>query len=190
MSSWYNTYRWKVLGAAILILTACLSVYIIWPDFQQVLASYSYLQKQREQATAADNWEFKLAEYKGQQKELDEFISKLFVSLPEEDQMSSIVDLIVGHSKSTGLNIRTMRPLEREVFDTYTVIPLALSLRGSYHETGAFVNKLEKASHLVRLKNVTMKAGNEIPVRDLSVSIELTVTLLRNDETGKEGEEL
>ncbi len=157
------------------------------PVWSRLQIPIQICKSKKKQITTAENWKFKLADYEGKQAGLDRFISELFISLPEEDQMSSIIDLIVHHSKSTGLTIQTMQPHDREEFDTYTVVPLKLGMKGSFHEAGIFINKLEQDSHLVEIKKIAMKADDKQPSQDIAVAVELTVTLLRYEKTGHEG---
>lgn len=160
------------------MLAAYLVLYMLWPQLQQVSASYASLQQNQQKVESAANWEVKLANYKETEEKLEAFISNLFVRLPDEDQMSSIVAFLNWYSKESGVVIRRMRPIERGHFEGYTVLPLVIELEGNHHQVARFLNELEQSSYLVTIRKVNMKAPDELTSRKLATAITLEVTIM------------
>jgi Tfp pilus assembly protein PilO len=156
---------------------------VLVPKFETIMSDYNYNQNLENKISLADNWQSQLATYNEQQQLLEEVYSKLFVSMPRNDEMSAIVELIFSQGRKAGIKIHRITPVKPEKQSSFTELTLILKSSGSFHQMLKFINELEQANHLVRLNRLLMSA-DENPVSGfLNSDIQLSFMVVQNNLT-------
>jgi len=185
VTEYYQTYRWKACGVSVLVVSAYIIITVLIPKFEGIMAGYSYNQNLENKINSADNWQSQLATYNDQQKLLENVYSKLFVSMPRNDEMSAIVELIFSNGHKTGIKIHRITPVETENQNSFTHLTLLLKTEGSFHQMLTFINDLEQANHLVRVNRLTMSAAENPMYGVLNAEMQLSFMVLPKNR--KEG---
>lgn len=181
MNERYRSYRWKAFGLTVLLLAGYIILTVLIPKTGRIIDMYDHIQAQQTKIHSADNWQAKLETYNRQQQKLEKFFSKLFVSVPHNDEMSAIVELVFSRARKAAARIQRMSPQDPKEHEGFTEIPLSIQAEGRFHQILKFVNELEQANHLVRLSRLSMAAPENPSSRDLQVEIELSVMIIRKN---------
>lgn len=177
---YFKNNRWKAAGAGIVVFVMFLVWGYIIPEFQQTLHLYSTLQEKKAEIASVQNWQHRLNRLNEQREKLEEYLSKIFLNLPEDDQMSTIIDQVFKEAESGDVKVIQMRPDERIQHESYLEIPISLQVKGSYHEIGGFVNRIEQSRYLMKVERVNIKS-EDIPNKPLNAHIGLKVIILKRN---------
>jgi type IV pilus assembly protein PilO len=70
--------------------------------------------------------------------------------------------------QEVGLEFLLFEPKAESKREFYAEIPVAMSIRGDYHNLATFFDKVARLSRIVNINNITINRGKDI--RDLSTS--------------------
>lgn len=174
--------KWKVAGAGIVLLTCFLVWTYIIPEFQQSLQLYSNLQEKKAEIASVKNWQNRLGRLNKNQQKLEDYLSKIFLNLPENDRMSTIVDQVFHEAKSEDVRVLQMRPADQIKHEGYLEIPISVEVKGSYHEIGRFVNNIERSKYLMKVVKVSLTSeenSNSLLTAQIALKV---IVLKRNNE--------
>lgn len=160
------------------------TVLLVWtyiiPEFSKTLKLYSDLQEQKAQIASVQNWQSRLDQLNEQQEKLEDYLSKIFLNLPENDQMSTIVDQVFKEAAAGNVKIIQLRPSEYIQHDRYLEIPISLQVRGDYHEIAQFVNRIEHSKYLMKVEQVNISSEDE-PDAPLNGQLSMKVIILKRN---------
>ncbi len=129
-------------------------------------------------------------------KELDglqEKINTYKVKLPEEKEIPSILESLSDIAKDSDLKI-DMIDLKKDTFDAkqqkkdslYTVIPIVITAKCSYHQLGSFINKLENSERLIKVDDISID-GDKLNPRSENVKISISTYVLTKEGLANNG---
>ena len=148
-----------------------------------VLGRYLYLTNIDNQERFATLQEIKLKnEYKikyfqasnlepmqGQIAYIKQQLEKIITQLPTDTEVPSILDDINNSAKNSGLNIDLIKLQEEKTEDYYIVLPINISVKGSYHQFGDFVSKISNLNRLVVLENFEISKNDYNDILTLNI---------------------
>ncbi|MGF1670728.1 MAG: type 4a pilus biogenesis protein PilO [Balneolaceae bacterium] len=185
----YQTYRWKAFALIAVLVSVYMMFAVLIPKAGDIIDVYNYNRNLEYKINSVDDWQALLADYNDQQQLLENVHSKLFVSMPRNDEISAIVGLIFSRGRKTGIKIHRITPIEPEQRTGFTEISLLLKAAGSFHQMLKFINELEQTNHLVRLNRVTLSAGEQPPHRTLETEIQLSFVVIQKNRPEDVGHE-
>lgn len=122
--------------------------------------------------------EKKLATAKINAAELEKFQAKMqeaeaqfkiaMRALPEKEEIPSLLTNVSKSGQDVGLEFLLFEPKPETKKEFYAEIPVAMNIRGDYHNLAVFFDKVARLSRIVNINNITINRGKEI--RDLSAS--------------------
>lgn len=154
MTEYIRYNKWLLTGMGCLILFVYILLNYIVPEFNYTLQVYQNWQKQEEKIASVSDWKSQLNRLNARQEKLEAFFSEIYVSLPDDDQMSAIVNQVFNEAEATGIWLNQMRPAKRVEFESHIEIPITVTLKGTYHETGQFVNAIEQSGYLMKVDEI------------------------------------
>ncbi|WP_456430757.1 type 4a pilus biogenesis protein PilO [Thermosulfuriphilus sp.] len=86
---------------------------------------------------------------------------KVSVILPDKKEISSLLELVAKAGKMSGLDFIRFEPQEEEIKDGYAVIPVKVSVRGTYHSFGIFFDEIKDLDRLVLVRSFKMIGPKE-----------------------------
>ena len=116
----------------------------------------------------------KLDDHKAEKAYVELQLKAASLLLPKQKEIPNLLTDISEQGTSSGLEFVsfTPRPERREQF--YAIIPVAIRVRGSYHNIGTFLDRISKLNRIVAANNISLggakRAGNEML---LTASLEL-----------------
>jgi type IV pilus assembly protein PilO len=118
-------------------------------------AKLAELQKQIRALEATAN---KLPEFQREVQALEARLETLKRILPPEKEMPDLIRRVQYLAAQSSLQIRKFNPAAPVQKEFYQEVPVNLDLEGTYHNLGAFLDRISRMSRLVNVGNVRVKA--------------------------------
>ena len=131
--------------------------------------SYSDLLKQQ-----ADK-EAQLADLQKQIRALEARLETLKRILPPEKEMPDLMRRVQYLAAQSSLRVAKFNPTAPKQNDFYQEVPISLELEGTFHNFGAFLDRVSRMSRLVNMGDVKIKAQAQ-PTISSTISIGATAT--------------
>ena len=149
------------LGVAIL-LAALICGGFYWFYYSDALdqqkrkeAQLAELQKQIRALEATAN---RLPEFQREVQALEARLETLKRILPPEKEMPDLMRRVQYLAAQSSLAIRKFTPAPVAQRDFYTEVPVNVDVEGTYHNLGAFFDRISRMSRLVNIGNVKINA--------------------------------
>lgn len=104
--------------------------------------------------------EIKNKEYKRMIAELSAQLDQARLQLPGEREIPVILEQIARFGKEAGVEFISFRPSPEVQKDFYNEVPMALAIRGPFHNIGLFLDKISHYSRIISISNLSM--GNPV----------------------------
>jgi type IV pilus assembly protein PilO len=166
------------LGVAVLAaIVVCFGFY--WFSYSDLLqqqkdkeARLAELQKQIRALEATAN---KLPEFQREVQALEARLETLKRILPPEKEMPDLMRRVQYLAAQSSLKVAKFTPTAPKQQDFYQEVPITLELEGTYHNLGAFLDRVSRMSRLVNMGDVKIKAQGS-PTINNTISIAATAT--------------
>lgn len=175
---WVQMHRWMAWAGFV----AGLSLYVLLgelaPRTAAALERYSMWQQQEARIASVTNWEEEQLQLAARKRLLQRRFAALYVSLPRSDHMSIILQVLQESADAEAVNLKEVRPTEQATFANYDEVPFEVKLRGTFHEVGAFIGRIEQSPYVIKVKQ--LQYGRASPVSaELIAELVLSVIVLK-----------
>jgi type IV pilus assembly protein PilO len=113
------------------------------------------LQKQIRALEATAN---RLPEFQREVQALEARLETLKRILPPEKEMPDLMRRIQYLAAQSSLSIRKFNPAAVVTKDFYQEVPVSIDVEGTYHNMGAFLDRVSRMSRLVNMSDLKIKA--------------------------------
>lgn len=167
-----------VLGA-LLVVIAGLFAYLVYLPATEELSKLSaentkLAAKLQQDQRIANNLPKFRAEYEKMKIRLDEALTEL----PNDKEIPTLLTNIAGLAKESGLEVELFKPVAETPRGFYAEVPVALKLRGTYHEMGMFAYQIGQLSRIVNLNTLSLKSPKSDSGRTI-LSVDCKATTFR-----------
>lgn len=170
--------RW-VTGTLVGLASALVIVWwVLTPRAQSAYQSFQTWQEQEERIQSAEEWESQLARLKEEQRRLEQRLDSLFVTLPQGDRMSVVLNVLQRHANRTGVTLRHVQPQARIRYETWEELPVDIALAGGYHSIAGFLDRIERSKYLLRVERIGLETEDMLS-DTLQTQIRLNLVTLR-----------
>lgn len=113
----------------------------------------------------------KLPEVKKRYAELEYSLKVLSLQLPEEKEVSNLLKQISDYGVKSGLQIKLWKPGARKNHPSNIVyvIPVDVTMSGTYHNLGAFFSRLTSLDRIVNIRNIKLIGDKGSRVKTLGM---------------------
>jgi type IV pilus assembly protein PilO len=80
----------------------------------------------------------------------------LLTLLPDQKEIPALLDTVSQLGAQVGLENILFQPQPERVYEFYAAIPIRLTLLGSYHKLGAFLDSMSKLDRILKVENLNM----------------------------------
>jgi type IV pilus assembly protein PilO len=103
----------------------------------------------------------RLPEFRREVEQLEAQLDRLRAVLPEEQDVADLLRRVQAMATQSRLTIRgfTPRPVTRR--QMHAEWPIGLELEGTYHDLGAFLERVSKFPRIINVGNIKIKAQDE-----------------------------
>ena len=167
-------YKLGIFAASILLPILLFYFLIYSPtteEIKKLKSNNRYLNGEIQKVEAIAD---KLDEHKAEKERVELQLKAASLLLPKQKEIPSLLTNISEQGTSSGLEFVSFTPRPERMEKFYAIIPVGISVFGSYHKVGTFLDKVSKLNRIVSVNNITLtkssQSGNEI---QLSASLEL-----------------
>ncbi len=152
------------LGVAFLVAALICSAFY-WFSYAEALeqektkeAALAVLQKEIRALEATAN---RLPEFQREVQALEARLETLKRILPPQKEMPDLMRRVQYLAAQSSLAIRGFNPAPTAQRDFYVEVPVNLDVEGTYHNLGAFFDRISRMSRLVNIGEVKIKAQSQ-----------------------------
>ena len=139
-----------------ILILAIFGYFSYWPKFEQIGVLTKKLTKlEKELATAKRN-AADLKKFQAKMKEAEAQFNLAMKKLPEKEEIPSLLTSISDAGQAVGLEFLLFQPKNEKKKEFYAEIPVAMSLRGDYHNLAIFFDQVARLNRIVNIQNITM----------------------------------
>lgn len=100
----------------------------------------------------------RLPEFRAQVSQLEGQLDRLKAVLPEEKDVADLLRRIQGMATQSNLTIRGFTPQAIATRQLHAEWPIGLELEGTYHNLGAFLERVSKFPRIINVSGIEIKA--------------------------------
>jgi type IV pilus assembly protein PilO len=149
--------------SAVIAALLCGGFYYFWYSdaLEQQKKQETRLADLQKQIRALEATANKLPEFQREVQALEARLETLKRILPPEKEMPDLMRRVQYLAAQSSLNIKKFNPAAVAQKDFYQEVPVNLDVEGTYHNLGAFLDRVSRMSRLVNMGNVKIKAQNK-----------------------------
>jgi type IV pilus assembly protein PilO len=174
-----NSLPWRVQLGGFAGLAA-VGVGVFWymyadPMRADIDARRSSLKKIQAEIARGVKTARRLPEFRKEVASLESQLEGLRTQLPEEQDVADLLRRVQGMATESNLTIRgfTPQPVTRK--DLHAEWPIGLQVEGTYHDLGAFLDRVSKFPRIINVGNIKI-ASQEKQTSSLTVTADCTAT--------------
>jgi len=114
----------------------------------------------------------------------EEDFADLLSLLPDQKEIPALLDTVSQLGAQVGLENILFQPQPERVYEFYAAIPIRLTLVGTYHKLGAFLDSMSKLNRILKVENLNMIRQKGSPL----LQVDCTIITYRFLEKPAEGQ--
>ena len=143
--------------AMLLIMIGVAFYYLVYmPKAAQITAGKSRLNTLSSEVQVLQTIEAKNKEYKRMIAELRGQLDQARLQLPGEREIPVLLEQISRFGQESGIEFMSFRPAPEIPKDFYNEVPMALSIRGPFHNIGLFLDRISHYPRIISVSNLSM----------------------------------
>lgn len=120
----------------------------------------------------------KLNEHKAERAAVELQLKAAAMLLPKQQEIPSLLTNISEQGTGSGLEFISFQPKAESSQEFYAIIPVAISVYGTYHRIGSFLDKLSKLNRIVSVNNIAL-SGPQVIRNDVMLTASLELVTYR-----------
>jgi type IV pilus assembly protein PilO len=158
-----------VVSALIFALIAGGFIYFsYWPKFERISNLKSQLDELEKKLEIAKKNAADLEKFQAKMNEAEAQFRLAMKKLPEKEEIPSLLASISNSGQEVGLEFLLFEPKPEKKKEFYAEIPVAMNIRGDYHNLATFFDQVARLSRIVNIENIQMSPGKDSKGRDLN----------------------
>jgi len=149
-----------ILVVILCVITGVYYTSVFSPQQQELNAMKKELSQLVEEVEKSKAISRDLEKYKAQVEQMNKELAVALTQLPTEKEIPEILRNISSLGKESQLEFTLFRPKPEEPQPYYAKVPIELSIVGSYHNTGAFFDKVSKQPRIINVVDFNMTKLN------------------------------
>ena len=113
---------------------------------------------------------------------LERRLAQALTELPNESNIDELIRSLSEIGQKSGLTISSIEPKGETKKPLYAEIPIVMSVSGSYHEIGVFLDSVSKLARIVNVTNIKMSTPKLVNEK-LTLSASYIATTFRSVST-------
>lgn len=146
-----------LMFSGIFALLIAIFIFVLYkPKLEQIRALGKELDTLENKLVAAKKNAENLEEFQQKMKEAELQFKTAMRALPEKEEIPSLLTSISRSGQDVGLEFFLFEPKTEIRKEFYAEIPVAIKVKGGYHDLAMFFDKVARLSRIVNIKNITM----------------------------------
>jgi type IV pilus assembly protein PilO len=163
--------------AVVLALLVVGGFYWLWykDALQQQQTKENELADLQKQIRALEATANKLAEFQREVQMLEAKLEGLKRSLPPEQEMPDLMRRLQYLANQSNLAVLKFDPTTPQQKEFYQEIPIAIDIEGTYHNMGAFLDRISRIPRIVNVGGLKIKSQSK-PTVNKTIAVSATAT--------------
>jgi type IV pilus assembly protein PilO len=158
-----------VIFSGVFIAIIAIFVFLFYkPKFAKISNLNNQLKTLEQKLVVAKKNAADLKEFQKKMQEAEVQFKTAMRALPEKEEIPSLLTSISRSGQDVGLEFLLFEPKAEVRKEFYAEIPVAMQVRGGYHDLAIFFDKVARLSRIVNIKNIEM--GRAKDSMDLNTS--------------------
>ena len=158
-----------LIFSGVFIAIIAIFVFLLYkPKLAQISTLKKQLDTLEQKLVVAKKNSADLKKFQQQMKEAEVQFKTAMRQLPEKEEIPSLLTSISRSGQDVGLEFLLFEPKSEVRKEFYAEIPVAMQVRGGYHDLAVFFDKVARLSRIVNIKNIKM--GRAKDSTDLNTS--------------------
>ena len=176
-----------LISGVLFALIIGIFVYLLyWPKFENIKELNTQLEKLEKKLKTAKRNAADLKKFQAKMKEAEVQFRMAMQKLPEKEEIPSLLTSISDSGQQAGLEFLLFEPKPEKIKEFYAEIPVAMSIKGDYHNLAIFFDQVARLSRIVNIQNIQMANAKDKSSKDLSTSC-MAVTYKFVETSAKKG---
>ena len=157
------------ISVALFVLLAGGFIYFLYlPKHKQIDRLNTDLEKLEKKLTTAKRNARDLKQFQAKMKEAEAQFQMALKKLPEKEEIPSLLSSISNSGQQVGLEFLLFEPKAEKKKEFYAEIPVAMNIKGDYHNLALFFDQVARLSRIVNIQNIKITNSKAKNTRDLS----------------------
>lgn len=150
-------YRVLISVGIFLIFIATAVFFLYMPKYKTIEALDKELAKLDQELQTAKKNAKDLKKFQQKMKDAEEQFKVVMKSLPEKEEIPSLLTSISDSGKQSGLEFLLFKPMSEQKKDFYAEIPVAMKVSGDFHNVAIFFDRVARLSRVVNIRDISIK---------------------------------
>jgi type IV pilus assembly protein PilO len=160
--------RVAIVAGVLVVFVAAAIWFLYLPKYEEICELDQRLQTLEKKLATAKINAAELEKFQAKMQEAEAQFNIAMRALPEKQEIPSLLTSVSKSGQEVGLEFLLFEPKGEAKREFYAEIPVAMSIRGDYHNLASFFDKVARLSRIVNIKNINTQRGKES--RDLNTS--------------------
>ena len=158
-----------LIFSGVFVLIIAIFIYVLFkPKLEKISSLGNELDTLEKKLVVAKKNASDLETFQAKMKEAELQFKTAMKALPEKEEIPSLLTSISRSGQDVGLEFLLFEPKTEVRKDFYAEIPVAMQVKGGYHDLAMFFDKVARLSRIVNIKNIAM--GRAKDSQELSAS--------------------
>jgi len=153
--------RVAILAGLIVLLVGAAVWFQFLPQYEEIGQLDEKLQGLEKKLATAKVNAAELGKFQAKMQEAEAQFKIAMRALPENQEIPSLLTSISKSGQEVGLEFLLFEPKPENRREFYAEIPVAMSLRGDYHNLAVFFDKVARLSRIVNINNISVTPGKD-----------------------------
>jgi len=153
--------RALILAVLLIMIGAGFYYFLYMPKAAKIKGDRNRLNALSSEVQVLQTIEAKNKEYKLMIADLSGRLDQARLQLPGEREIPVLLEQIARFGKEAGIEFISFRPAAEVLKDFYNEVPMALAIRGPFHNIGVFLDKISHYPRIISVSNLTMGSPAE-----------------------------
>jgi type IV pilus assembly protein PilO len=151
--------RVAILAGLIVLMVGAAVWFLYLPQYEEISQLDEKLQGLEKKLATAKVNAAELGKFQAKMQEAEAQFKIAMRALPENQEIPSLLTSISKSGQEVGLEFLLFEPKAETRREFYAEIPVAMSLRGDYHNLAVFFDKVARLSRIVNINNISVAPG-------------------------------
>jgi len=143
------------VGLVVLILASAVW-FLYLPQYEKIKSLTTKLNQVEKQLVKAKKNAAELEKFQAKMQEAEAQFKLAMKALPENEEIPSLLTSISKSGQDVGLEFLLFEPKAENRKEFYAEIPVAMNIKGDYHNLAMFFDKVARLSRIVNIKGISM----------------------------------
>jgi type IV pilus assembly protein PilO len=146
-----------IISVGSFVVIAGIFIYFLYlPKFEKINSLKKQLTDLEQKLSTAKRNAADLKKFQAKMKEAEAQFNMAMKKLPETKEIPSLLTAISDSGQRAGLEFLLFEPKKEKKKEFYAEIPMAMSLRGNYHNLAIFFDQVARLNRIVNITNIQM----------------------------------